>query len=222
MMNIRRGVAGGLLLLVVLFPFTPSKAQIAPLPIPTVSVTPLPTLIYLPIPTIEPTSVPIPVPVPTLSPTPVPIPIPTLTQPPIPTPTLSPTPTFTLQPQPTITVFRDRPIPESRFVPVPGPTVTRLVPGPTITELIPGPTVTVTAQPRTIDELPPEIREKIIERERQIARRAGLIGIVAGLFVALVGMILVYYLGWRAREERDKRFIDDLVNDVMLITRRRR
>lgn len=164
---------------------------------------------------------------------------PQLTLPPIPVPTVTvtiPGPVRTIiktirVPGPVETIVKKVPGPVRtvvKRVPKPGPTVTKTItakPGPQPTKTVtvtprPAPTPTLTRtpsptpQPKTITKIKHDLQVKY--RNRLIA--IGIAALVAGIVICLVGMYLVYYMGYRegGRDEatRNISFLEAVKEDL--------
>lgn len=187
-----------------------------PAPIPTVSITPVPTIF----------------------PEPTPAPVPSLT--PEPSPTPSPT-SIAIIPQPVKTVVEQMPSPvktvvQSSPTPVPGPIRTVFVPGPTRTIFVPGPTRTVVVE-RVVIRQGPVVRVTVdaspqvtpsptvvyrhypgddedidLSTPEAIGISVGLVAL--GIVLALLALFLVYGLGWKEAEDKEKRRLADLNDEL--------
>lgn len=152
-----------------------------------------------------------------------------------------PIPTVTIEvPGPVRTILERVEVP-GPTVTVPGPTVTEtvFVPGPTETVTVPGPTVTETVtldpdvtptgQPTessaTVTVTPepiPTPTPQVIEREGPertvevgVPTAIGLGALVALMAIALVGVFLAYYRGYKDSDEANKKLLARLRDDIL-------
>lgn len=168
------------------------------------------------------------VPLPTISGLPLPLPLPSQVKVPLPGPTA-------VVPQPVKSVNVPRVVPTPNPFPssiqppviVPGPTkttiitrpdgtrvqvITRTVPGPvrtvikTVPTPVPGPTKTVFTE-----KFSPGQTKIIHDKVNDAKKKFGLLGLVAGMLLAFVAVVLVYYRGFRKGEIHDAKLLRDTI-----------